>query len=260
MGKQSRVFISSLHADRYPEGESRTDTIELDFQEPIVAQSDQNLYIFLENISIPIARNNVHSLINQLDFGGGFGEFSITIPAGQYKTSEAFRLAIQTAFNSAIRAITVTYSELTNKISFQNTMAQSIFVKGTSPLSQLIGLNAGQNLTLATNEVVAFPRQIDLSGCRAIQIILENFDLQSTDSANGNSISTNVLASIPISVAYGQIQTYQAQIYKPILSNRKNVSSLNIILTDEAGMPYDLGGLEYTMMMIFTIRKPNEVI
>jgi hypothetical protein len=259
MGKQSRVFISSTHADRYPEGKSRTDSIELDFQENIACSGDEALYIFLENIAIPIARNNVHASINTLQFDGGFGAFNIEMPVGQYKNAEAFRLALQTAFNSATRAITATYTELTNKITLRNTMTQSVFVKGSSPLAQLIGLNLGEDLTLPVGTDVIFPRQLDLSGCRAIQVILENFDLQSTDSANGNSISTNVLASIPISVGYGDIQTYQAKIYKPILSNRKNLSSLNILLTDENGNPYDLGGLEYTMLIIFTIKKPTEV-
>lgn len=254
--RHTRIFISSTHADRYPKGQHRSDVLDFDMTEPIACKSEEGLFLDLENFSCPISRTNVFEQNKTLLFGGNYADFSVSLPVGQYKTSEEFRLALQTAFDSATAGITATYSTLTNKITLRNTRALSIFLKGNSPLGQVLGATE-EDLTLPSLTDVVMPRMLDLSGARCINIVLPKFELNSADSLNGTSLSASILASIPITVAWGEIQTYQPSVHKPILSSRKAMSSLMVKLVDENGLDYDLGGLEWTALVNATIRNNN---
>lgn len=254
--KQTRIFVSSTHADRYPLGQTRSDVVDFDMKEPIACKGDEAMFIGLENFSAPISRTNVFAQNKTLNFDGGFGNFTVTVPEGQYQSPEAFRLALQNAINAGGFGITVTYLSLTNKITLRNTRTQSINLIGTSPLCQLLGAN-DVSLALPTNANVTLPRQLDLSGARCINVMLPNFELNSADSLNGHTLSDSILCSVPITVAWGEIQTYQNAVPKDILSNRKNMSSLIVKLVDENGIDYDLGGLEWTALINVTVKKDN---
>jgi len=256
MVKHHRLFISSTHAQFYPKGASRTDIAHYEFKEPIACKGSESLFIELENFAIPIARTNVFGGNNVLSFGGNYGDFTITVPVGQYTTPSLFVTALQAVISSASASITVTYNELTNNITLRNTRALSIFVKGTSLLGQVIGLTK-EDLTLPSNTDVILPCMVDLSGARNIQVILQNFELDSRDSSNGDALATNVLASIPVSVGFGQIQVYQHSVDRPILSNRKNVANLIIQIIDENGLEYDIRGLEWSALIHVTVTSDS---
>jgi hypothetical protein len=101
------------------------------------------------------------------------------------------------------------------------------------------------------------PRQLDLSGARCVNIVLPSFELNSTDSLNGNPLGASILASIPIEVGWGEIQVYNARFHKPILTSRKNMSSLMLKIVDENGLDYDIGGLEWTAKINASITKAD---
>jgi hypothetical protein len=253
--KHVRIFVSSTHADRYPLGEHRSDVLEFDLTEPIACKGDEGLYLDLENFSCPISRTNVFEQNKTLLFGGGYGDFSVVLPVGQYRTSDEFLVALQTAITGASAGITATYSALTNKLTLRNTRALSIFLKGTSPLGQLLG-GLETDLTLPSLTDVVMPRMLDLSGARCINIVLPSFELNSADSLNWNALSASILASIPVEVGWGEIQVWNARIHKPILSSRKNMSSLAVKLVDENGVDFDIS-LEWTAKINATITKAD---
>lgn len=252
MVKHHRIFISSTHAQFYPKGEARTDIAHYEFKEPISCKGSESLFIELENFAIPISRTNVFVGNNVLSFSGGYGNFNITVPIGQYVTPVLFQTAIQNVATATAAGITVTYNELLNKITLRNTRALAITLNGTSSLNQVIG-STKTDLLLPPNTDVILPCMVDLSGARNIQVILQNFELNSSDSSNGNALATNVLASIPVNVGWGQIQSYQASMSNPILSNRKSVSSLIIQILDENGLEYDISGLEWSALINITV-------
>lgn len=257
MVKHHRVFISSTHAQFYPKGTNRTDITHYEFQEGIACKGSESLFIELESFAIPIARTNVFSGNNVLSFGGGYGDFTITVPVGQYTTPALFVTALQAVITSASASITVTYNALTNKITLRNTRALSITLKGSSVLGQVIGLSQ-EDITLPSNTDIVMPSMVDLSGARNILVVLQNCELNSMDTSNGNPLAMNVLASIPVSVGWGQIQTYQHAVDRPILSNRKNISSLIIQIIDENGFEYDISGLEWSALINVTVTEDDK--
>jgi len=257
MVKHHRIFVSSTHAQFYPKGQQRTDIAQFEFREGISCKGSQSLFIELENFSVPISRTNIFAGNNVLSFSGGYGDFNIVVPVGQYTSPSLFVVALQSVIDVAAAGITVTYSELTNKITLRNTRALSITLKGTSLLTQVIG-NTNVDLVLPSNTNVLLPCMVDLSGARNIQVILQNFELNSMDTSNGEALATNVLASIPVSVGWGQIQTYTVSVDRPILSNRKNVSNLIIQLLDENGLEYDVGGLEWSALINVIVTEDDK--
>lgn len=256
MVKNHRIFISSTHAQFYPKGQSRTDIAHYEFKEPIACKGSESLFIELENFAIPVARTNVFSGNNALSFSGGYGDFPITVPLGQYNTPSTFVTAIQDAITAAAAGITVTYNALINKITLRNTRLLAITLNGSSTINQLIGMTK-DTLSLPPSTDVVLPCMVDLSGARNIQVVLQNFELNSMDSSNGSSLATNVLASIPVNVGWAQILSYQASLSNPILSNRKSVSSLIIQILDENGLEYDISGLEWSALINITIMTDN---
>jgi hypothetical protein len=191
----TRIFVSSIDADRFPLGINRTDDVAFDLHEPIAAKGSQQMYIQLENFSCPISRYNVRPGFNNIIIN----TTTYTIATGQYNTPAEFVVALQTAIGSVL---TVSYSPVSNKISFQNATASPLTIKKGSTAGIVIGINRLSDLVVPANTTVAASKMVDMTGgLRAINVVLKNFDLNTTDSVNGSALGNNVLYSIPVSVA-----------------------------------------------------------
>ncbi|KAJ1621507.1 hypothetical protein T492DRAFT_847007 [Pavlovales sp. CCMP2436] len=93
------------------------------------------------------------------------------------------------------------------------------------------GMNELNNLIVPTGVAATTSRMLDLSGVRLKSV--------------GES-TTNLLISIPQSVAYGDILTYETGSSPFMSARRRNLSTITIQLLDENQNPYDTQGLPWS--------------
>lgn len=245
---QQRILLSSTAADRYLINESRTDLVSFDLNEPVVCKSNQRIYLSLETFAFPNTIYNVNADNNTITFHNPTTPVTVTIPVGQYTTPELFRSAIQTAI-----PITVTYNSLTNKFSFQNTSATNAFIlKTSSTMAYALGVLPSTDFTVPVSSTVVLPRQIDISSGRTVNFAVRNLDFDCLDSSGSKTLSS-ILATVPINVGYGSIQSYISPYDNRIKINAKNITSLDISLIDLNNNPVDIGGLRWSAVILVSI-------
>jgi hypothetical protein len=243
-----RIFLSSNSADRFPFGETRTDTVVFEFAQPIVCRSNEHIHMTLESFSCPNALYNVSEGKNVLTTSAG----SVTIPVGQYNTPSSLVVALQSVLTTASITITVAYNELLNKLTFQNTSASAITILPSSVWYRL-GLMKSTNFVVGASSTVTLPRMVDLSGGRAIQFSITNHSFDSRDSHGNSTTSSSVLASIPLTVPFGGLQTYAETNGTITRSFTKNVSELDVSLLTLDNEPFLLEGLKWSATLLVTI-------
>ncbi|KAJ1621176.1 hypothetical protein T492DRAFT_847238 [Pavlovales sp. CCMP2436] len=131
----------------------------------------------------------------------------------------------------------------------EDIQSQSITIVTATTTMQLVGINEVENLVIPSGVATTTPRMLDLSGAKSVLISCESFELDSMDSQKSiGSNTTNLLACIPQTVAYGDILTYKTDAAPFILARRKNLSTIVIELLDENQNAYDTQGLPWSIL------------
>ena len=249
---QQRILLSSTEADRFLIGTTRTDSVSFDLNEPIVCKSNQRIYLSLETFSFANAAYNVPEGHNTLSCQIGTGGiFNITIPVGQYTTPEQFLSALQTAFTGLSMPIVLTYNSLINKLFYQNIGSVNVVTFLQGSLAHMMGIT-GIDITIQPLTTNVPARQLDLSNGRTVNFSIKNLDFDNLDSSGGKTLSS-ILATVPINVPYGTIESYVAPYDMRCKVNSKSISSLDVSIINLNNEPFDFGGLRWSATILVHI-------
>ena len=253
MSRRSRIFVNATSAKRFPLGADRTDQLEFDLSEQLVCESHEQLYIMLESACIPMGRPNVTLLNNQLTtVYNSTLYYTAAFNEGQYGNAAFLVAGVGIGSTFATNASCyLTYNAILNKITFMNTTAAPVtvlgFASGQSSMAWTIGVGVSDLLIPASGSAMC-PCCVDLSDAKMIKMVV-NLGLACLDVTNGSSITSSVLAAIPVSVPYGALQTYQDQSGILLPCTARALSSLTIKLFDEQGSPLDIQGVEWACVI-----------
>lgn len=249
---QQRILLSSKEADRFLITINRTDSVSFDLNEPIVCKSNQRIYLSLETFSFANAAFNVPVGNNTLSFQVGSGAIqTITITQGQYTTPEDFRSAIQAALTAVSAPITLSYEARRNVMHFVNTSTTlAITIFKTGHLADLLGITVDISIGATASDKA--PRQLDLSNGRTVNFSIKNLDFDNLDSSGGKTLSS-ILATVPINVPYGSIESYVAPYDMRCKVNTKSISSLDVSIINLNNEPFDFGGLRWSATILVHI-------
>lgn len=252
MPEYKRILLSSTAADRYLNGDDRTDLLAFDLNEPIICKNNEKIHLSLETFSFPNSMYNITTENNTIVFHNNATPVTVTLPVGQYATPAAFVTALQTAIGGST-TVTVTHNALTNRLSFQNTSATVIVtIKSTSLMAYVIGLRYTTDLILPVSTTVVAPRQLDISNGRTINVSIKNLDFDSLDSNGGRTLSS-ILGTVPILVGFGQVQNYTNPLNSMVRVNSKSITYLEVSLINLNNEPFDFGGLRWSAVLLVTI-------
>ena len=172
---------------------------------------------------------------NIFNYSVGGISYSFTIPDGNYSVNTLMSL-FNTSGIKLTNGITTSYSIGTNKFTFSHTSSE-FSILSTSTCLSLIGLISGAN-TSSSSYILVCPKQVDLSGTRAIYI-KSNLHTISLDSRIG-TMTSSILAKIPVVV-----DTYNFINYSNITQNRsilkdRSINKIQITLEDDKGRPLNI--------------------
>ena len=247
-----RLFLSSNAGDRFPLGEARTDRVCFDFNSPIICRSSQQILLSLESFSCPNVLYNIPTGKNILTTSTAGVVKNVVIPIGQYNSITDLTVALQTAITAQTITLTVSFNTLLNKFIFQNSGTVAITIQPSTAWYRL-GLLKTTDLLIGASETITLPRMADLSSGRVINFAITNHDFAGMDSHGNTATTSSVLASIPLHVGYGAVQTYSDTADVMTLVNSKNISDLNIALLTLDNDAFDIGGCKWTAVLKVSI-------
>jgi hypothetical protein len=183
--KETLLFLKSSDGVKNAGGEDTDITFTLS---PTLAVPRKQIGIQVDTVEFPISWQNVNSTNKRITFTiSGSSSINYDLDEGQYTAQ-----SLATAITALIPTLTVSYSELTNRLTLTNTTANWT-IEGSS--FRLLGLETSAGLTSPTLTVVA-PNVVNL--------IQRNFCEIKVVEINGISTDYN-MAKLPLD---GDILTY----------------------------------------------------
>jgi hypothetical protein len=203
-----------------------------------------NVFYNITNTGGPSKNGN-----NEFTYRIGSTLTTRTVLEGQYTLTELIT-ALQTQ-NSDI-GMTVSLDVRTKKLVFAfTTDIQMLTLADGNDMGDVLGIKTSDTVNSATHTAGNFP---DLAGIQEIYIVSQALsDGSNLIAPNGKALP--ILAQIPITVDFGEIQHYSSNspelddVVFPSSRFGTNIRELNIQIVDRYGNLLDIGGLNLTMIV-----------
>lgn len=205
--------------------------------------------ITLESIEFPFSFYIFNSTNNVITFNEGGSDLTATITPGNY-TETQLAAEIKTQMEAAgALTYTVTYSDITLKLTIAATGAFSLnWANSTSLAYKLLGWNNANTSSSATQVA---PNALNIAGTNSIYISIRNWVQRNITSSLG-SFSFKV----PVNTSSGDIIFYtnNSGLHQPIYSQNVGFSErdLQVTIYDDNFNIIDTNGVDYTMSLRFT--------
>lgn len=210
--------------------------------------------IALEAVQIPYSFYTINSSNNVLSFNKG--AISITIPAGNYTTSNLTSLLktlINTAFNDTTTSVTIAYSNLIMSITRGTTFNVDAMVD--YPISTAANM-LGYGISTPTALTSIGNNAVNISGPNYILVrstlLTKAISHQMLYSDNSYS---NVLLSVPVCISPGGIINLNDKVSIPIKYSYKfdilAGTPIDIKITDEFGNILSMNGSDISIQFAF---------
>ena len=234
-----QIHLSSALASKYNDGL----TSDCEFNLPTIEiPSNYHIHVSVENCAIPYTFYNINSNNNKLVYydNGTTNVRTVIIQPGNYNTNTliSFLLQYMTAF-------TITYSPVTNKLTFSNTSDFAFY--NSSTCLALLGFSGAM---ASTNSSLTSDICVNLSPYRCI-CIASNLKTFSVNTLLPNNQS--ILASIPINTAPNSIIIYENKNNFKCNTYTNTINNIRIRLMDHKFNTLDLNGCHWTITLKFDI-------
>ena len=243
MSESIQIYLNSKNADSYLNG-SLSDCI---FNLPLIEIPDGfHIYVSIVDCVIPFSFYSINSTNNILVYLYLGTQYTVTIPVGNYNINQLI-----TALQSLMSNFTVSYTSVTNKLTFTNSSNNNFSFLPSSTCFGIIGFSDGNTYT-SNAYVLTSVNCINIYSITYIQVN-SNFLTYNINKKQINNL--NILGLIPIQTTpFSLIQYNNSTNYKINLFINQ-ISSIRIKLTDNLGNLLDLNGCYFNMTLQLDVIK-----
>lgn len=245
--ERKRIYLSSAQADVYPEGKDEHAVVEFSLSEDITSDGMKAVWVRVVSACIPNTIYNVPSNKNTIAIATGGGAPTVyTLAVRNYTVAELI-----VALDAALAPVNVTVTHNSNlaRLTFaKSTAGDATLVYEASGLANIIGM-AGDNVIIPGSGSVTMPRAIDLAGARSILISSPNLQTHSLDSATQAASRPYVIASVPLTVTFGSLQSYTNPSDMLLHTVTRHVKDLRMELYDENFERVYLSGSRWSVVL-----------
>ena len=208
---------------------------------------NKQYFIRIENIKVPVSFYNLNSNYDTFNFTlSTSGVQTITLTHGNYTIDELIS-ELETQMDAILNGFTITYNEITQKVSIQNSTAENITsISGNG--WQLVGFEDTQTIASSATVVGNNVSYTNTTSC--LKLIIANlvsnnvYSNTITEGSFKNTNLQNVSVNIPVKEIRNEfvfIDNHMGPMIK--LPNISSIKNLNIRLVDVYNNVVDLNGL-----------------
>jgi hypothetical protein len=208
------------------------------------------------NAQIPVSWYLINDTNNRIYFSVNGVQNNYYFPNGNYNVNTFISTWISTFGNNW----TLTFSKITNKITFSNSLGPIVFgnnISASNTLFSLIGFDSTKSYSssVITGQLIS-SYAINFLGLSKINIKSTTFPFKNFDSLTATATST--LCSIPVSSnASGLINYNNLTDYKSIFKEYE-FNSIDISITDDKNNYIDFNNIDWSMTLQIDIT--NEIV
>jgi len=222
--------------------------------------NDKQYFIRIENVKIPVSFYNLNSNYDTFNFTlSTSGAQTITLTHGNYTIDELIS-ELETQMDAILNGFTITYNEITQKVSIQNGTAQNITaISGNG--WRLIGFESTQTIAAAATVVGNNVAYTNTTSC--LKLVISNLvsnNVYSNSIDEGTFKTTNlqnVSVNIPVKEIRNEfvfVENHMGPMQK--MPNISSIKNLNIRLVDVYNNVVDLNGLFLSFdIVVYEINK-----
>ena len=204
--------------------------------------------VIVKQVSIPNTMYNITDDNRTFTYNIATVSSSFATAAGQYNTTQLIT-ALQTA--GLALGLAITQNPITSKLSFATTTNIEYLDLTENSMAEVLGIEygTGSGVDVGTYSATGL---LDLGGIKNIYIESRELGEENLIRSNGKTI--NIIAVVPLTVAYGATEQYLSQ-HSSIddVDNRthggRNHQRINIVLKDSADNIIDLNGHHVEMVL-----------
>ena len=201
------------------------------------------IFVSITHAVIPMSFYNITSNNNVLVYTVNGVVNTFVIPKGNYNIKDLLSI-----LSSNLTNFTITYTKITNKITFTHSTYDFIF-NSSSTCFTLLGFVLNSNYS-SSNMILISNQVIDLATNKCI-CICSNLPTKNINMSISKS-NHSILESIPIDVAPNGILTYKGSGFR-VNTETNNINIIELKLMNQNGYLLDLNGLDWSITIQFDI-------
>ena len=229
MAESYQIYLNSKYADSYFNNTYKfsLNTLEID--------EGHYIYLSVVHVSIPYSFYNVHANNNKLEYilNGQF--YVVNIPVSNYNVNQLI-----TYLSSVMNNFNITYSSITNKITFQHSTYNFTFLS-SSTCYRILGFSDNKSYA-SSSFILKSANCINLHTINSI-FLLSNLMTYNISSSIPNS--QNILCQIPVNNSPNSIIHFYNQNNFRTNLFLKYLNDISLRLVDEYNNDIDLNGLHF---------------
>ena len=219
-----------------------------------ILSDDDNIlrsYISVINAQIPCSFYTIDSTNNLFSFMIPT-LYTVTIPTGNYNSSNFITALQQALIPIMLVNIPITISRTTGKLSF--TFPQDATVLSTSTMAEVLGITSNISCLAGVATELTYP--LNLLGIKRISI---QSDALNINSYNSNGFKTaNILTTISVDQPAFNMIAYvnQSELNKHILRS-KTINAIDIEMYDEKGNFINFNGIDWSITLCLSVEREH---
>ena len=252
----TQIYLNSANADIFLNQSKKSNVVFFFTNVLKIDKKSVEMKLSVVNAQIPVSWYLINDTNNRIYFSVNGVQNNYFFPNGNYNVNTFISTWISTFGNSW----TLTFSKITNKITFSNSLGPIVFgdnISASNTLFSLIGFDSTKSYSssVITGQLVS-SYAINFLGLSKINIKSTTFPFKNFDSLTATATST--LCSIPVSSnASGLINYNNLTDYKSIFKEYE-FNSIDISITDDKNNYIDFNNIDWSMTLQIDIT--NEIV
>ena len=243
-----KVFLNSAHASI-----ALSDShVYFHLKDKIHTLNGHHIKLSVLDAEIPFSFYQTNSTNNVLSGSIGGSAFSFTVSPGNYT---AFEIVddLNAKFTAASLTCTVSYSKITNRLTFTAGGGVAIVLNAASTMLEQLGFSSTGTLTGTTTLVSS--QAVNLQPTRVLFIKIQNLNV----SNRYDNSTSKVIASVPIDVERNSWVFYTAHsnISSEIIDSYVDI--LEVVIVDEEDNEVEFNGVHWSMTLGFVFDSMKAV-
>ena len=252
----TQIYLNSANADIFLNQSKKSNVVFFFTNVLKIDKKSVEMKLSVVNAQIPVSWYLINDTNNRIYFSVNGVQNNYFFPNGNYNVNTFISTWISTFGNNW----TLTFSKITNKITFSNSLGPIVFgnnISASNTLFSLIGFDSTKSYSssVITGQLVS-SYAINFLGLSKINIKSTTFPFKNFDSLTATATST--LCSIPVSSnASGIINYNNLTDYKSIFKEYE-FNSIDISITDDKNNYIDFNNIDWSMTLQIDIT--NEIV